>query len=400
MPRTQPTTQDRGRRPPARQAFPDELRGIALLGIVVVNAPFLMISGGGLLDEASYPWYDGVAEVLVAAFAQGKSYLLFAFLFGYGAALMLRVDRGPADPAAVTRYRRRLVGLGLVGVLHAVLLFVGDILVPYAIIGILVPWLARQTDRRLIRMAAAGWAIAFTVLVLLVLAVAAEPGVGLVSAAQADFDRTIADGTLLEAIGARVAFYPDAAVTLGVLNWPLILACFCVGLVAGRRNLLAAPSTWAGHPTTRRISRLALLVGLPCAVLAGLLQTGIVGSGTTGDIAGVALSFATAPLLSAGYVVWLGRRSGRTPLVWTTAAGRQSLTCYVAESAALVLLASEWGFGLFGDLGPAAVLGISIGVWAFLEVLARTWAATFRQGPLEWLLRWWTYGARPALRRA
>lgn len=335
----------------------------------------------------------------MAAFAQGKSYLLFAFLFGYGAALMLRLDRGAADAAAVRRYRRRLVGLGVLGALHAALLFVGDILVPYAIIGALVPWLATRSERTLVRVAAAAWAFAVLVLALLVLETAADPSASLASGSQAEFDRQMAGGSFAQTVQARLAFYPEAAFALGVLNWPLVLACFSLGLAAGRRRLLADPASWAGTRAATRISRLALYVGLPCGIAAGLLQAGTLGGGTVADTAGVGLGFATAPLLSAGYVVWLARCSGRRPLSWTTAAGRQSLTGYLAESALLVLLACGWGFGLFGELGPAAVLGISIGVWAAFELTARAWAARYRQGPLEWVLRWWTYGRRPPFRR-
>lgn len=383
-----------------RQAFPDELRGIALLGIVLVNAPFLLISSGGLIDGKARDGLDAAAEWFVAAFFQGKSYLLFAALFGYGAALMLRLDRGERDAAATRRYRRRLVGLGAIGVLHAALLFAGDILVPYALIGLLVPWLALQADRRLLRIAGAAWGLAVGVLALLVIGVLAEPGSATVPASVTTFDEALATGGFLEAVSARAAFYPSAALTLAVLNWPLVLACFCVGLWAGRRRLLADPSALAASPQARRVGRLALLVGVPTGVLAGALQAGVLGAGIATDVGGVALGFATAPVLSAGYVVWLARRSGRAPLRWMTAGGRRSLTVYVGESLLLVVLASGWGLGLFGDVGPAAVLGLAIGVWLVLELLARAHATRFAQGPLERVLRRWTYAGtrRPAPR--
>lgn len=382
-----------------RQSFPDELRGIALLGIVLVNAPFLVISQSGSIGGDASLWWDLAADWGVAAFAQGKSYLLFAALFGYGAALMLRLDHGAVDPSAVRRYRRRLLGLGLVGALHAVLLFIGDILLPYALIGLLVPWLAMRSDRWLLRLAAGAWAVAVAVLALLVLAVAAEPGSAEISA-DSSYDQAMADGSVWATILARVDAYPDAAITLAVLNWPLILACFCVGLVAGRRSLFADLRSWTASSGAEAVSRVALIVGVPAGILAGLLQVGVLGGGGTGEIGGVALAFATAPLLSAGYVVWLARASVAGRLAWAARAGRQSLTGYVGESLLLAAIACPWGLGLYGELGSAAVLGIAVGVFIAYEIFAAQWTRHCRQGPLEWLLRWWTYAARPQLRRA
>ena len=62
---------------PTRQAFPDRLRGLALLGIIVVNAPFLAISSSGFTTASVSAWWDLVAAFLVITLAQGKFYLLF-----------------------------------------------------------------------------------------------------------------------------------------------------------------------------------------------------------------------------------------------------------------------------------------------------------------------------------
>ncbi|MEG9218931.1 hypothetical protein V6S72_33495, partial [Pseudomonas aeruginosa] len=72
-----------------RHPLPDQLRGLALLGIVLVNMPFLAISGtGGFLPSSTSTWYDQATAFAVVAFAQGKFYLLFSFLFGYSLTLL------------------------------------------------------------------------------------------------------------------------------------------------------------------------------------------------------------------------------------------------------------------------------------------------------------------------
>ena len=114
----------------------DALRAVALLLILLVNIAFF--SSGydfHLVDDPTHDSVDlliaGAVELLFAM----KAYLLFAFLFGYSFTLQLdsAARRGVAFRPA---FLRRLTGLFVLGVLHAVLLFHGDILTTYALLGL------------------------------------------------------------------------------------------------------------------------------------------------------------------------------------------------------------------------------------------------------------------------
>ena len=76
--------------------------------------------------------FDKVVAFLIVALAQGKFYLLFAFLFGYSLTLILKIR----STASTNRYLRRLVGLAVLGAGHAYLFFIGDILMSYAFLGL------------------------------------------------------------------------------------------------------------------------------------------------------------------------------------------------------------------------------------------------------------------------
>ena len=115
----------------ARQVLPDRLRGIALLGIVIVNAPPLGISVDGFTAASLDGAANEAAAFTVIALAQGKFYLLFSFLFGYSAAFILRDGSDPNR----RRFRRRLVALAAIGFVHAVFFYIGDILLTYAVLG-------------------------------------------------------------------------------------------------------------------------------------------------------------------------------------------------------------------------------------------------------------------------
>ena len=102
------------------------------MGICVVNLPWLAWPPSYPAPGFSSP--DAAARLLVSVFFEGKFFPLFSFLFGFGFARQLeRARAGGAGEAA--SYARRLVGLFVLGVLHAVLLFVGDILATYALLG-------------------------------------------------------------------------------------------------------------------------------------------------------------------------------------------------------------------------------------------------------------------------
>ena len=160
--------------PMPRQEFADELRGFALLGIIFVNAPFLGISADGFTADSVLAWYDRAAAFAVIALAQAKFYLLFAFLFGYSMHFIVKED----GATSVRRFRRRLLGLGVLGIAHAAFLFVGDILFLYAVLGVTLIWMRRLSDRVVMRVAVlAGivWLLLLTALPLAVMSVMAEP---------------------------------------------------------------------------------------------------------------------------------------------------------------------------------------------------------------------------------
>lgn len=380
----------------ARAHFADELRGFALLGIVLVNAPFLGISSEGYTAASVATGVDRAAAFAVIAFAQAKFYLLFSFLFGYSLSFLL--DGNDATQRA--RYRRRLLGLALLGAVHAVFAFIGDILVLYAVLGTAMLVLVRWPDRRLL--IAAGCVGASWLLLLLALALVALSCDGGESVAGhwRALDTALAHGTFFEAAAARLAAWPEAALFIATLNGGAVLALFAVGLVAGRHRMLAEPERFTRLWTWGRW--LGWGIGAPLAVLAAWWMVGPgadVGSGQGRELLGVSLCFASAPLLSWGYVATLASLHQRAtqPLRMFRPAGRMSLTGYLGESILLSLLFCGYGLGLYGALGAAWTLVAGVAVWGLLDVFSHAWLRRFRQGPFELLLRRMSHGrAAPA----
>ena len=381
--------------PLPRQEFADELRGFALLGIIFVNAPFLGISAEGFTADSVHAWYDRAAAFAVVAFAQAKFYLLFAFLFGYSMHFIVK-DEGVTS---VRRFRRRLLGLGLLGIAHAALLFVGDILFLYAVLGLTLTWMRRLSDRMVLRVAVFAGIAWLLLLTSLPMAVMAEPGGSLsdeewIVAGQA-FNQAMREGGFIEATAARVSFWPLASSTIFLLNGLGVLGAFALGLVAGRRSLLARPELH--RPLWQAGLRWGLSSGLCLGFLSAWLVVGPgaeVGSWGLRETAGLAIGFAGAPLLSWGYVSVLAtiHASGMQTLAIFRPAGRMSLSGYIGESLILSIVFCAYGLGLFGKLNAGAVSALALGTWIVLDLLAKATQSRWASGPLENLLRRFSVG--------
>ncbi|WP_162959051.1 DUF418 domain-containing protein [Micromonospora tulbaghiae] len=363
------------------------------MGIVLVNMPFLALTNAGFVPSNTQGLADRVAEFVIVAFAQGKFYLLFAFLFGYSLSLMLR--RRTAD--GLRRFRRRLLGLAVLGIGHAVFLFIGDILITYAILGVALLWFVRRDDRIVLRGAAVAYLLGVAVLAAVVVSVANGPqgaeGSGFV-ADPASLDASLR-GSFLDAAAGRLASLPGILGVLGALNWSFALAMFLLGLAAGRRGVLASPQKYAALWQWLLITGIG--IGLPGGVLSALLTvTGH--ESATREALGAAVGFATAPALTGAYIALTVRWTKRPIMALVEPAGRMSLTGYLGESILLSAIFCGWGLGLFGQISAFPAALIAIGVWFALDVFASLWLARFHYGPFEWLLRAWSYAQWPPMR--
>lgn len=375
----------------ARQDFPDRLRGIALLGIVVVNAPFLGLSATGFTPASASGAFNAASVFLVTAFAQFKFYLLFAFLFGYSSQFILRAN-GPADRR---RFRRRLVALFALGIVHATFFFVGDILMTYAVLGFGLLALNGASYCRVRAVALGSLAVGITLAVVIAVLALASPESVTADPALAYLNEALAHGSFVDAALARLEALPSTLTVTFFLQGPFAFAAFCAGLLAGRSQLLAGASVPAAR--WRRWTFAGLGLGLPLQIGGAVVATWALVAGEDGH-AWVAylVGAATAPVLAFGYVSILGWMLARHPsfLQFAQQPGRMSLTMYLGESVLLSLLFCGYGLGIFGDWGAAGVVVAAVATWACLELAARVWLARWRQGPLEALLARWSGSSR------
>ncbi|MGW4846357.1 DUF418 domain-containing protein [Nocardia brasiliensis] len=374
----------------------DALRGFALLGIFIVNITF-MSSGypGNLVTDPAFAGpVDDVVRGLSTVFVDMKFYLLFSFLFGYSFTLQL-TSAADAGAAFEPRMLRRIAGLFLIGLAHIVFLYGGDVLTTYALACLALFLLRRVTDRTALRIAGVLYGLVLSSLLISGLFLDTSAWLPAPEQARANAEQTTAAmlGGWGEIIGTHLDGLPLLILQAITLQGPTALAMFLLGLVAGRRKLLARVR--GDEPVLRRIQWIGFSIGLAGSVLYTL-------GGGTGTTLAVAVSVATAPLLSAAYVATLLRlmHSPRTAWIRTALApaGRIALTNYLGQSAIGLLLFTGIGLGWAGRLSPAATMAVAVLVFGLQLVVSAVWLRRYRYGPAEWILRWLTNARRPAWR--
>ena len=372
----------------ARAVGPDLARGAMLLLIALANAHAYL--HGREVGVRGYPEQldrlDAVVVWLLMTVVDGRAYPFFALLLGYGLVQLLRRLERAGEPVAGARslLRRRGRWLLLLGLLHALLLFSGDILGAYGLLAVLLAGaVTGSSDRRLL-LAAGAWSV-LVVVVAAVHGVPAPPGTE-------SFLPSLGTTDPLRALGLRLVEW----LGLVMFGAGIVAPAALVGAWAARRGLLDEPERHVRRLRTGASVGLAVgLVGaqpfalmaaqawqspsLPVTLLAAVLHT------VTGYAAG--LGYACL-----GGLVAVRLRTRRGPVATAlVATGQRSLTCYLAQSAVFVALLASYGGGLGNELGVAEVTVVALATWLGTVLLAAVLARAGRRGPFEVLLQRLTY---------
>lgn len=383
----------------------DALRGFALLGIVVVNST--QIAGPWAWTASPVPGESPLSQItrfLITLVFATKFYLLFSFLFGYSFTLQIESAQR-AGAAFRPRYLRRLGGLLVLGVAHAVALYVGDILMTYAVLGVVLLAVRHARPQQALTgalLTLGGLGVLYVLLgLLLVAAQALGPNAGPSSpqpVAPREELLALYRGGPGDVLAANVHLLPDAFTSIAVFQAPCALAMFLLGFAAGRRGLLR---DWSPRTATlRRFVTGGLLVGTPGAVLFALATHHMLATPWT--VVALGVDVLTAPALSAAYAcaVLLALRAGWGRYVGAALApaGRLALTNYLGQSVILALVFTGYGLALYGRLGGAQIFAVSVAVFAFQLAASAVWTCYLRYGPAEWALRAVTYARWPSMR--
>lgn len=409
----------------SKQRIPivDILRGFALLGILMVNMHFFATPLQSLLVTPDMPLIDRVAGWIVSFGFQSKFFTLFSFLFGLGFFLqMSSAER--KGVAFVPLYLRRLLWLAVFGLLHGIFLWVGDILLMYALMGLLLLLAFRHRHPRTLLI----WTLLLIAVPTLLLGGSiVSLGAALESPQNAQFianyeaqraeeiETALANieqdtlvygsGTYGEVTAERMRDFITVWSSVNLLLMPSVLAMFLFGLRAGKRGWFDDVS--ANLPIFRRM----LMWTLPLGVLLSVVYASSGADLTTSALKGVNFNFGVAyianflgaPLMmlaNVSMIVLLSQTTWGARLLAPLAdMGRMALSNYIMHSLVMTSIFYGYGFGLFGSVGNFGQSLMAIGLFLVQILLSRLWLSQFNFGPLEWLWRSLTYGKLQPMRK-
>lgn len=387
-----------------RHAILDVLRGLALLGIALANFPefslysFLPAEAAEAMPTAGT---DRIVHYLQYIFIDGKFYTIFSLLFGIGFSIIIaNAMRRGADGLCIF-YRRMLVLL-LIGFLHLMFLWSGDILMLYALLGMLLPLFRNASNRALLI-----WAFVLMFIPVAVDFIVELSGIS-PSASVAELQQFycakygITDenfaywlrdaehysgtfGFLIQGALVRVQEFIDGN------RYFKVMGLFLLGFYIGRNRFYT--DLESRKPQLKRITRYGFVIGLP---LSFLYAWSAMNSRPWGLGMHAVLYFASVFPLGLAYVAgsclcylrqpqWRGFRFFATP-------GRMALTNYIGQSVFGMLLFYGIGFGFGAGVGLVYVVLIAAGVWIVQALSSGIWLHYCQFGPLEWIWRILTYG--------
>ena len=414
----------------------DVLRGFALLGILLMN-----IVGFGLYFSAyDDPTVAGGATginlwiwIVMHVLAEGKMRCLFSMVFGASMILLTsRAEERAGGTASADIYYRRTLWLMLFGIVHAYLLWAGDILYWYSLFGLVLYPFRHVRPRNLLIIGSvlvlmqAGHKIysGFDLQQTIAKAKAAEAATKQgkkpsdeQTAAKKEWDemrersKPSADaikkdaeawrGNLIQVVKARAKEVGrwHATPFYGSIAWD-IWSMMLIGMALLRLGVLSAQRSYRFYVL---LAAIGYTIGITVnsytawrSVRSNFDLTTQVFTYTTYDLGRLSVAMAHLGVLmilcKANAVPWLVAR--------LAAIGQMAFSNYIFQSVVCSTIFTGFGFGLYGKLQRYQLYYVVAGIWVFQLIASAIWLRHFRMGPLEWCWRSLTYWGRQAMRIA
>jgi len=394
----------------------DALRGLAIFGILMVNLPLMHTPITQILlgAQPDVSLHQLLSESFIKVFFEGKFYVLFSMLFGYGFWIFINKTTHNGS-GIVPVYRRRLFFLLLFGLAHVVLLWAGDILVFYALFGFLLILFKKVSNRKIIK-----WAIWLTLVPTLLTALMvaafglfyqipeaktamdANMQQGVIDLQQFVQHATViySEGNYSEIVSTRLNEYTSLLPAI-IFFYPIVLGMFLIGVWAARNEIF---SNYAKYlPIYRKTLWWGLSIGIVTSSLYAIAYR-YASMGIPDGWSLLATSMHTLSGISMGLfyisasVLILATQKSTWFQKVLAPVGRMALTNYLMQSIICAFLFHSYGLGLFGQVEVWQGIILTLLIFIAQIIFSRWWLSRFQYGPFEWVWRGLTYRKFQALR--
>lgn len=393
---------------PARIPSLDIVRGVAVMGILAMNITAFAMPFQAYMNPLAYGMEtsaDRLSWLVSFILIEGKMRGLFSFLFGASALLVIERARNSGVPEAGAHYRR-MAWLLVFGLIHFYLVWFGDILAGYAMLGMVLFLFRDLSTRSLTAWGLVLVTVQFVLFVFMAASIsmlgelAAQPGADPEMLAQwhsierqfgADSGALFEDlqrhrGSWIELTAFRIwERGADPFMGLLMMGWET-LGYMLLGMAALKSGFLT------GAWTVGRYARIALwgfAVSIPAyAGLAWLLTRDAfsIPAVAVANFAGT-VPFRLVMIVAFAALIILLTRSGGALVDRIAAAGRAAFTNYLGTSIVMTSIFYGHGLGLYGEINRAGLWPFVLAAWAVMLIWSKWWLDRYRYGPIEWLWR-------------
>ncbi|TBR43790.1 DUF418 domain-containing protein [Marinomonas agarivorans] len=380
----------------------DFIRGIAVLGILMMNIQFFSQPMSAYGNPTSYGDFTGAnfwVWLISHLIFDQKFMSIFSILFGVG--IMIFSDNISAKSLSPRRYHyiRMVLLLGF-GLIHGFFIWSGDILVSYALCGMIVYWFRHARSRTLLIISVPLLLIFWLMLTGIGALMSTLPNGELAQEVQASWHPTVSEHQQeINAYNGSWSMVSEQRITHTLLilsdtflYYPRIIALMLIGMALYKTGLIK------GHKSQASYRDMGF-----CFTLLGWMITAFgIHQNLEHQFAwdysmfyGVGYNYWGSVFSALGYIsllIWLSQYLDQSVIKRAlTNVGRMAFTNYILQSLICTSIIYGYGFALFGALSRVEQVIMVIAVWVFLLLFSSIWLQHFRFGPLEWLWRSLTY---------
>jgi len=390
----------------------DILRGFAICGILLINIQSFAMPGAAYLNPMAYGDMSGIngwVWKLSYILGDSKFMAIFSILYGAGIVLVTQKAESKSGKSAGIHYRRTF-WLLIVGLIHAHIIWAGDILVAYAICALLVYLFKNLKPRTLLVLGILFISVHTLFYTFLGTSLENWPPEQLASASadwkpdQESINNEIAaiTGTWSEQIShnSGSAIFMETIVFLMLFLWRAG-GLMLVGMALYKWGILTAQKSVSFYKIGWVIG---WLVGFPIVIYGVYTQFDAGWSYEYSMFLGSQWNYWGSLGVSFGYICMIMLFARSDVMRWLqdrlAALGQMALTNYISQSIICTLIFYGIGFGLFGQLERSTQFIVVVSVWILQLLWSRPWLNKYRFGPLEWVWRSLTYMKRQPMKKS